>query len=129
MKTADKRVVANAQLIAMTIESFYGIAAQGHLFKLLKGHYGAVLAYLAAITKEDASAQAAAIQSLAVNAIFLNSLLLVQGGHHVQQIQQLQEQKYDSEAKTWEEMKDHVYQIADVTADALRKQFDEKFRY
>jgi len=28
MKTADKRVVANAQLIAMTIESFYGIAAQ-----------------------------------------------------------------------------------------------------
>jgi hypothetical protein len=141
MKTADKRVVANAQLIAMTIESFYGIAAQGHLFKLLKGHYGAVLAYPAAITKEDASAQAAAIQSLAVNAIFLskanpylprdavNSLLLVQGGHHVQQIQQLQEQKYDSEAKTWEEMKDHVYQIADVTADALRKQFEEKFRY
>ena len=145
MKTADKRVVANAQLIAMTIESFYGIAAQGHLFKLLKGHYGAVLAYPAAITKEDASAQAAAIQSLALNAeelaIFLskanpylprdavNSLLLVQGGHHVQQIQQLQEQKYDSEAKTWEEMKDHVYQIADVTADALRKQFEDKFRY
>ena len=69
IRTADKRVVANAQLIAMTIESFYGIAAQGHLFKLLKGHYGAVLAYPAAITKEDASAQAAAIQSLAVNAI------------------------------------------------------------
>ena len=145
MKTADKRVVANAQLIAMTIESFYGIAAQEHFFKLLEGHYGAVSAYLAAITKEDASAQAAAIQSLALNAeelaIFLsktnpylprdavNSLLLVQGGHHVQQIQQLQEQKYDSEAKTWEEMSDHVYQIADVTADALRKQFEDKFRY
>ena len=59
----------------------------------------------------------------------MNSLLLVQGGHHVQQIQQLQEQKYDFEAKTWEEMKDYVYQIADVTAGALRKQFEEKFRY
>jgi hypothetical protein len=109
MKTADKRVVANAQLIVMTTESFYGIAAQGHLFKLLKGHYGAVLAYPAAITKEDASAQAAAIQSLAVNAIFLSkanpylrrdvvtSLLLVQGGHHVQQIQQLQEVRFRGE--------------------------------
>jgi hypothetical protein len=145
MKTADKRVVANAQLIAATIEPFYGATAQEHFFKLLAGHYGAVSAYLAAVTKGDASAQAGAIQSLTLNAediaIFLskanpylpqdavNSLLLAHGGHHIKQIQQLQEQNYDSEAKTWEEMKDHVYQIADATAVALGKQFEERFRY
>jgi len=145
LKTADRRVVANAQLIAATIEPFYGVAAQEHFFKLLAGHYGAVSAYLAAVTKGDASAQAVAIQSLTLHAeeiaIFLskanpylpqdavNSLLLAHGGHHIKQIQQLQEQDYDSEAKTWEEMKDHVYQIADATAAALGKQFEERFRY
>lgn len=145
MKTADKRVVANAQLIAATIEPFYGVAAKEQFFKLLAGHYGAVSAYLTAVTKGDASAQAVAIQSLTLNAgeiaTFLskanpylprdavNSLLLAHGGQHVQQIQQLQEQNYEFEAKTWEEMKDHVYQIADATADALGKQFEEKFRY
>ena len=36
MKTADKRVVANAQLIA-DHRAFYRIAAQEHLFKLLEG--------------------------------------------------------------------------------------------
>ena len=145
MKTADKRVVANAQLIAATIEPFYGVAAKEQFFKLLAGHYGAVSAYLTAVTKGDASAQEVAVQSLTLNAgeiaTFLskanpylprdavNSLLLAHGGQHVQQIQQLQEQNYESEAETWEEMKDHVYQIADATADALGKQFEEKFRY
>jgi len=144
-KVAEQRVVANAQLIAAAIEPFYGIAAKEQFFKLLAGHYGAISAYLAAVTKEDVSAQAAAIQSLTLNAeeiaIFLskanpylpqetlNSLLLAHGGHHIKQIQQLQEQNYESEAKTWEEMKDHVYQMADATADALGKQFEEKFRY
>ena len=52
---------------------------------------------------------------------------LAHGGHHIQQIQQLKDRKYEAEAQTWEEMKKHVYQIADATADALAKQFAKKF--
>ena len=42
-------------------------------------------------------------------------------------IQQLKDRQYEAEAQTWEEMKKHVYQIADATADALAKQFAKKF--
>jgi hypothetical protein len=49
----------------------------------------------------------------------LGSLLLAHGGHHIQQIQQLKNRNYEAEAQTWKEMKDHVYQIADATTDAL----------
>ena len=54
-------------------------------------------------------------------------LLLAHGGHHIQQIQQLQDRDYDAEAATWKEMKNHVYRIADATADALAKQFSGRF--
>jgi len=143
MKAAEQQVVANAQSIAATIEPFYGAAAKESFFKLLAGHYGAVKAYLVATANGDAPAQATATQSITSNAeeiaIFLskanpylpkdavNGLLLAHGGHHIQQIQELKDRKYDAEAKTWESMKDHVYQIADATADALAKQFAKKF--
>jgi len=39
----------------------------------------------------------------------------------------LKDRNYDAEAQTWEEMKTHVYEIADATADALAKQFAKKF--
>ena len=143
MKVAEQQVVANAQSIAAAIEPFYGAAANEAFFKLLAGHYGAVKAYLMATANGDASAQATATQSLTSNAeeiaIFLSKanpylpkdavygLLLAHGGHHIQQIQQLKDRKYDAEAKTWEDMKNHVDQIADATADALAKQFGTKF--
>ena len=57
----------------------------------------------------------------------LNGLLLAHGGHHIQQIQQLQDHRYASEARTWEDMKNYIYQIADATADALAKQFAKRF--
>jgi hypothetical protein len=143
IKTAEKQAVANAQAIAASIEPFYGAAAKDNFFKLLAGHYGAVKAYLVAAVAGDVSAQAKATQSLTSNAdeiaTFLSQanpylpkdavqgLLLAHGGHHIQQIQQLRDRNYDAEAKTWEEMKEHVYQIADATADALAKQFAKKF--
>ena len=142
-KVAELQAVANAQAIATSIEPFYGAAAKDSFFKLLAGHYGAVKAYLVATVAGDAPAQATAIQSLTSNAeaiaVFLSKvnpylpkdalqgLLLAHGGHHIQQIQQLKERKYEAEAQTWEEMKNHVYQIADTTADALAKQFAKKF--
>jgi hypothetical protein len=56
----------------------------------------------------------------------IQSLLLAHGGHHIQQIQQLKDRNYAAEAKTWESMKVHIYQIADATADALAKQFPKR---
>jgi hypothetical protein len=143
MKAAEGQAVSNAQSIAATIEPFYGAVAKEVFFKLLAGHYGAVKAYLVATASGDASAQANATQSLTSNAeeiaVFLSkanpylqkdalhSLLLAHGGHHIRQIQELKDRKYDAEAKTWEDMKDHIYQIADATADALAKQFAKDF--
>ena len=143
MKASEKQAVANAQAIAASIEPFYGAPAREKFFRLLAGHYGAVKAYLVAAVAGDVSAQAKATQSLTSNAdeiaTFLSQanpylpkdavqgLLLAHGGHHLQQIQQLRDRNYDAEAQTWEEMKKHVYQIADATADALAKQFAKKF--
>jgi hypothetical protein len=142
-KIGEQQAVENAKSIAATIEPFYGAAAKDGFFKLLAGHYGAVKAYLVATIAGDASAQSTATQSLTSNAgeiaNFLSKanpylpkdavqgLLLAHGGHHIQQIQQLKEGKFEAEADTWEEMKKHVYQIADATAGALAKQFAKKF--
>ena len=142
-KIAEQQAVANAQAIAASIEPFYGAAAKDKFFKLLAGHYGAVKAYLLASVAGDAPAQVTATQSLTGNAeeiaTFLSKanpylpkdavqgLLLAHGGHHIQQIQQLKDRKYEAEAQTWEEMKKHVYQISDAMADALAKQFAKKF--
>jgi len=143
MKAAEQQAVANAQAIAASIEPFYGVAAKEAFFKLLAGHYGAVKAYLVATTGDNSSGQTAATQSLTSNAeaiaVFLSkanpnlpkealqSLLLAHGGHHIQQIQELKDRNYAAEAKTWESMKGHIYQIADATADALAKQFPKQF--
>jgi hypothetical protein len=143
-KTADEQVIANAHSIAGTFEPFYGAAAKDSFFKLLAGgHYGAVKAYLVATADGNAAAQATATQSITSNAediaVFLSkanpylpkdtlySVLLAHGAHHIQQILELKDRKYDSEARTWEDMKNHVYQVADATADALAKQFPEAF--
>jgi hypothetical protein len=91
----------------------------------------------------NATAQATATESITSNAEdiadFLSKAnpylpkdeligaLLLHGAHHIQQIQELKERKYDSEARTWEEMKGHIYHIADATADASAKQFPKAF--
>jgi hypothetical protein len=143
MKAAEQQAVANARSIAATIEPFYGSAAKDGFFKLLAGHYGAVKAYLVATLAADTAAQSTATQALTANAeeiaTFLSKanrylpkdavqgLLLAHGGHHIQQIQQLKDRNFEAEGRTWEEMKKHVYQIADATADALAKQFAKRF--
>lgn len=142
-KAAEQQAVANAQAIAGAIEPFYGAAAKERMFKLLAGHYGAVKAYLVATAAGDGAGQSTATQSLTANAeeiaVFLskanpnlpkeavNGLLLAHGGHHIQQIQELKDRNYEAEAKTWQDMKAHMYQIADAMTDALAKQFAKKF--
>lgn len=143
MKAAEQQAVANARSIAETVEPFYGSTAKDSFFKLLAGHYGAVKAYLEATVADDGSRQSTATDALTSNAdaiaTFLSKanphlskdavqdLLLAHGGHHIQQIQQLKKRQYEAETQTWEDMKGHVYQIADATADALAKQFAKKF--
>jgi len=143
MRASDQQAVANARAIAEAIEPFYGSAAKDSFLKLLTGHYGAIKDYLAATVAGDGSRQSTATQALTNNAdaiaAFLSKanpylpkdalqgLLLAHGGHHIQQIQQLKNRQYEAEAQTWEEMKNHVYQIADGTADALAKQFAKRF--
>jgi hypothetical protein len=140
---AEKEVVANAQSIAGAIEPFYGAGAKDKLFKLLAGHYGAVKAYLDATVAKDKTKQDDATKQLLANAdeiaTFLSGanpnlpkdtlvgLLQAHGGHHISQIQQLTAKNYAGEAKTWADMSQHMYVIADALADAIAKQFPEKF--
>ena len=142
-KAAEKQVVANAQSIAAAIEPFYGAAAKEKLFTLLAGHYGGVKAYLDASLAKNAKQQSDALGKLTSNAeeiaTFLSSanpnlpkdtlmgLLQAHAVHHVDQIQELQAKNYDGEAKTWADMSQHMYVIADALADALAKQFPAKF--
>lgn len=143
-KAAEQQVVANAKAIAGAIEPFYGKAASEKLFGLLAGHWRAISDYLNAAHAGKKADQDAAFKKLAANAdeiaVFLSGanpnlpvdtlrgLLTAHGGHHVQQIQQLQAKQYAEEAKTWTAMKDHMYVLADALAGAIAKQFPEKFR-
>ena len=138
---AEKATVANAKRIANAIAPYYGQPASDKLFELLAGHYGAVKQYLDAGT--DKAKQDAAITALNSNALaiatFLSGanpnlpkdavlgMLAAHGGHHILQINQLRAKQYDQEAETWEAMKGHMYKLADTLADAIAKQFPDKF--
>jgi hypothetical protein len=140
---AEQATVANAKEIAGAIAPFYGQAASDQLFSLLAGHYGAIKEYLDAAVKQDSSGGATATDHLTANAqeiaAFLSGanpnlpedaleeLLMAHGGHHLQQIQEVQAGQFDKEAATWSAMKGHIYVIADALTDALAKQFPEKF--
>lgn len=137
---AEAAVVANAKQIAAAIAPFYGQPAADRLFEMLAGHYGAVAQYLAAT---DQAGKDAAYQALVANAgriaeflsganpylpkETLRGLLLAHGGHHLQQIEQLRAGKHDAEVRTWAEMTQHMYVIADALAGALAEQFPKKF--
>lgn len=140
---AENEVVANARQIAGAIEPYYGKEASEKLFGLLAAHYGAAKQYLEASTAGSKAKQDAALKTLTGNASeiarflsganpnlpfdTLNGLLLAHGGHHIQEIQQLQSKQYTEEARTWEAMKKHMYVIADALAGAIAKQFPAKF--
>jgi hypothetical protein len=140
---AEQEVVANAKQIAAAIEPYYGKDASEKLFGLLAGHYGAVKQYLEATAAGNKGKQDAAFKRLSANATeiarflsganpnlpfdTLNGLLLAHGGHHVQQIQQMQSKQYAEEAQTWDAMKRHMYVIADALAGAIAKQFPKQF--
>lgn len=142
-KVAESKAVDNAKQIAGAIEPFYGKPASDQLFKLLAGHYTAVKSHASATIAGNSADAKKAFDQLVSNAgeisVFLstanphlpkntlNSLLVAHGGHHVQQNQQFAKGDVEGEARTWEEMKQHIYGISDALAGALAKQFPEKF--
>lgn len=142
-KVAEAEVVANATLIAASIEPYYGKAGSDALMELLVEHYGAVKAHIDATAAGDKNGQTKAAASLTTNAEhiadFLSganpylpratvlALFVGHGAHHMAQDQQLKDGQYAQEAKTWAAMRDHMYVISDALAGAIATQFPEKF--
>lgn len=141
---AETQAVENAKKIADVIEPFYGKPASEKLFELLAGHYGAVKDYLTAtVPALDNAQQKIAVEKLAVNAQeiatflseanpnlpkeTLSNLLRVHGGHHLAQIDQVRKNDFGGEARTWMEMKQHIYILADALVGGIVKQFPDKF--
>lgn len=143
-KVAEENVVANAKAIAGSIEPFYGKDASDKLFGLLAGHYGAVKGYMTATYGGDKAGKETAKGNLIKNAdeiaVFLSGanpylpletlkgLLYAHGGHHIAQLEALAVKDYGGEAKVWDEMKGHMYVIADALAGGLAKQFPKLIR-
>jgi hypothetical protein len=142
-KVAEDKVVENAKAIGDAIASIYGKEAGDKLFGLLAGHYGAVKDYMTAAFAGNADAKGAAVEKLKKNAeeiaTFLSSanpnwpkqtlvgLLMAHGAHHIAQIDQVNIKDFSAEAKTSDDMKKHIYVIADALAGGIVKQFPKKF--
>jgi hypothetical protein len=142
-KVAEDKVVENAKAIGDVIASIYGKEAGDKLFGLLAGHYGAVKDYMSAAFAGNADAKNAAVEKLKKNAeeiaTFLSSanpnwpkqtlvaLLVAHVAHHIAQIDQVNIKDFSAEAKTWDDMKNHIYVIADALAGGIVKQFPKKF--
>lgn len=143
-KVAEENVVKNAKEIAGAVASFYGKEAGDKLFNLLAGHYGAIKEYLTTAVAGDMAGKDAAVGKIKKNAdelaAFLNSanpknwpkdtlvsLLVAHGGHHMAQIDAVVAKDYGTEATVWENMKKHIYTIADALAGGIEKQFPKKF--
>jgi len=144
-KVAEENVVKNAKDIAGAVALFYGKEAGDKLFGLLAGHYGAIKEYLNAAEAGDKTAKDASVDKLKKNAVeiatFLNSanpknwpketlisLLLAHGGQHIAQIDAVLAKDYGTEATIWENMKSHIYIIADALAGGIVEQFPKDFK-
>ena len=142
-KVAADEVVDNAQALAATITPFYGQAAADGLLTLLPGHWAAVRDYNTATVNHSKTSKDEAMKAITTNAHeiakFLSGanpnlpadavfgLLSAHGAHHVAQISQIAANDFRGEARTWEAMRKHMLVIADSIADALAKQFPDRF--
>jgi hypothetical protein len=143
-KSAEAEVLVNAKALAGTIAPFYGQAASDSLLTLLAGHWGGVRDYNTATLEKSKPGQDKAVATLTNNAheiaTFLSGanpnlpedvvfgLLSAHGGHHVMQINQIASKDFQNEAATWHAMRTHMLVISDAIADALVKQFPERFQ-
>jgi hypothetical protein len=142
-KVSEDYAVRNAKDIANAFVPYYGKEASDRLFHLLAGHYGAVKDYMGSTFSGNKEGKTSAVDKLNKNAdeiaTFLSSAnpnwpkgtmlsaLAAHGGHHLAQIDAIQAKDFAGEARIWEEMKKHIYVIADVLAEGIGKQFAPKF--
>ncbi|MGA2762880.1 MAG: hypothetical protein ABSG17_05915 [Spirochaetia bacterium] len=141
-KVAEGQVVQDARDIANAISPYYGQPAADTLFGLLAAHYGAIKEYMTATYAGKKSAQEAAKAKLEANAeeiaSFLSSAnpnwpkedllgaLQAHAMHHVMQIDAFNVKDFKTEATVWNEMKGHIYTVADVLAQGIEKQFGSR---
>lgn len=143
-KVAEEQVVQNAKDIANAIVPYYGKEAGDKLFTLLAGHYAAIKDCMNAAFSSNKAAMDAGKEKMMKNAdeiaTFLSSAnpknwpketlvsaLAAHGGYHMAQIDEINAKNFSAEAKTWEAMRNQVYQIANVLADGIVKQFPTRF--
>jgi hypothetical protein len=141
---AGKQLHENSKKIAGDFENFYGQTAGGKLLSLLNAYDEAVQAYAAATIPSPSPAkqkQAAdrTMKSVQDLADFLGAtnpnwskdalmhLLTTHNTGQMTEIDQIQKKDFAGEAKTWSEMKDHMYSLSDAMAGGIAKQFPEKF--
>jgi hypothetical protein len=143
-KVAEAEVLKNAKALSESIAPFYGQAASDSLLKLLAGHWDAVRDYNTATRAKSKAGQDKAVANGTTNAHaiakFLSganpylpedvvfTLLTAHFGHHVAQITQIAAGDFQDEAVTWHAMRQHMFVISDAIADALVKQFPDRFR-
>ncbi len=142
-RVAETQAVENARALGQAVGSFYGAEAGRRFAELFTGHNRAVKAYLEAALARSEPRRKAAHDQAARNAqeidAFLSganpnlpkgavlSLLVAHWAHHVAQIDAAVRRDWTQEARVWEEMLRHIYRIADALAEAIAKQFPEKF--
>jgi hypothetical protein len=145
---ADEYGEKNANAIGHSIDPFYGQAAGAKFATLFGGHYSAVKAYMNAAFKNNfkgnAALKKAALDKLTKNAneiaAFLSSanpnlpkatvygLLVTHAQQHIMSIDATAKKDWSAEADMWDPMVKHIYTISDAVAEAIAKQFPDKFQ-
>lgn len=141
---ADKMVAANAGELAGSLEPYYGTEAAEEFLGLLTDHYNAIKDYMYAVFGSDGEAREKASASLESNAgamaDFLSganpylerdavlALLTEHVGHHMAQIDMIDEEDFTTEADVWAEMARNANAIADAAGSAIIKHFPAEFR-
>jgi hypothetical protein len=142
-RVAEARAIQNARALGQAVGSFYGAEAGRKFADLFIGHNEAVKDYLEASLSGNEARKKAAHDRAARNAqeidAFLSganpnlpkgavlSLLVSHWAHHVAQIDAATKRNWAQEAQVWDEMLKHIYRIADALAEAIAKQFPDKF--
>ena len=145
---ADEYGLKNAKAIGQSIGPVYGKAAGDKFATLFVGHYSAVKDYMNAAFannfKGNEARKKAAVNKLTKNATdiaaFLSSanpnlpkgtvyaLLVAHAQQHIKSIEATAKKQWDVEADMWDPMVKHIYTITDAVADAVAKQYPDKFQ-
>jgi hypothetical protein len=147
-KEADEYGLKNAKAIGQSIGPVYGQAAGEKFATLFVGHYSAGKDYMNAAFannfKGSATRKKAAVDKMTKNATgiaaFLSSanpnlpkdtvygLLVTHAQQHIKSIDATAKRDWATEADMWDPMVKHIYTITDAVADAVAKQYPDKFQ-